>query len=225
MNSTLRFVPDIGLCAQRAEEIFIREAGIDREGEKYCSMREEARLVLGEILPEMKPAAAYTYYSDFELKGRELEVDGEILTCEAFGKIGSDSIRGLWVFAATSGFTSEEGGSVLRQVYKDIWGTAFTDAVRELLLEKMSGDYPVSRSFGPGFYGMDVSEIRVIAGLTDFDAAGVSLADRSLLMPEKSCAGIVFSVNESYRHPGSACSYCKGSSRGCNMCYERLLNK
>lgn len=225
MKEAIIYKPNKDKCKEVATKIFFKEAGIDREGEKYERMRAEAMEVFEDVFAEINPRAAYSFYDEFFLSGSVITVDGSTLRCKAFERIEPKTVKGLWVFAATSGYTIPEGDSILQQVYSDIWGTAFTDAIRIMLRKHLAAGGFVSKIFGPGFYGMEMEEMKSLENLVDFAKAGVNVTKEGVLIPEKSCAGVVFATGEGYEEPGEACEFCKGSGLGCHMCTENMLKK
>lgn len=104
------------------------------------------------------------------------------------------------------------------QLYADIWGSAFTDAVRFLMMEAFAVENRLSDSFGPGFYGMDVGEMEKIGTLLDFSTIGIELRNGKILVPLKACAGIVFAVDDGYRMMKRECMDCRGTHASCRLC-------
>ena len=79
----------------------------------------------------------------------------------------------------------------------------------------------MSDSFGPGFYGMDVAEMQKMPRMVDFAALDMSVKESSIILPLKSCAGILFAVNEKYVPINNACQFCLGSKKTCTLCSIR----
>ena len=117
------------------------------------------------------------------------------------------------------------------QLYGDIWGTAYTDALRDMTMDIISkdsaksnsvggslGNTGISDSFGPGFYGMDTGELAKLPLLVDFDGLGIRISEGGGLLPVKSCGGLVFRVNGRYRPLDSACRFCSGKDKECRFC-------
>ena len=76
----------------------------------------------------------------------------------------------------------------------------------------------LSDSFGPGFYGMDVSEMGSLTSLLNLDELDIEIRNSRIMLPLKSCAGFYFSVDERYRKLDQACENCLGTHRSCKLC-------
>ena len=234
-------------CDRRAEELFLRRAGLfSTESGKHRRMREEAFCVRESLKDSIKPKAVYSFCENFQLKGKILIIEFDYgyaegaeseakikekqraVSCNAFEQIDPSSVKGIYLYGVTAG-EIEEGDrysqlseSLSWQLYRDMWGTAYVDAAREILTDELRGNLPeghrLSESFGPGFYGMDVAEMVKLAELTDLKSIGVKAGDSGLLMPEKSCAGIFLVAGDGYRDIDHACEACIGNKKSCRLC-------
>ncbi len=223
-NTELQF--DIMECCERATQRFIEDTGVGKEGDKFQRMRKEAFEIRQLIEPRIDVKGLYRFDDVFALEGQVLKVYGmtgeEIaITCTAFEQIDPATIEGVYFYAVTAGDYYLEDMPVLKQLYADIWGTAFTDAIREILVEQLEEKHPVSDSFGPGFYGMDVREMQKMPELVDFLSLGMEVRESSIILPLKSCAGILFKVNDDYKRINSACELCFGNKKTCTLCGMR----
>ena len=170
--------------------------------------------------------ASYAYYDDIELEGKKLKIGGLELDCVAFEQIDPKSVEGAYIYAVSAGDFYLEKKPVLEQLYADIWGTAFTDAIRELMISSLCGNGKLSDSFGPGFYGMSMDEMQKMPKLVDFEALGIEVRKSNVIIPLKSCSGIFFKVNEKYKPLDSECQLCFGASKTCRLCgINKKFNK
>lgn len=211
-------------CAAEAMKIFTEESGVGGKTKKHTRMQADA-LMMRELVEErIDLKAAYRYYDNFLLEETVLHIGTHSFECAAFEQLKADWIEGVYVYAITAGNYQMEELSVLLQVYADIWGTAFTDALRVLLVNELKKDGDIGDSFGPGYYGMSVSEMPKLAELLDFNALGIEVRENGILLPIKSCAGILFRVNEKYQKLNDACRLCYGNIRTCKLCsvYPKL---
>lgn len=256
---------DMTECAVRAEELFLHEAGITGEGEKYERMHRAAFAIRKEIEDKVQLKGRYCFYENFRLRGQKLtiftprddsspdcpsqdcpnEADVAVtLECTAFEQLEPASIEGVYAYALTAGDFYLEDRPVMDQLYADIWGTAFTDAGREALVDLIREDCrrrdggdvsevevsdtevseavvsnaDISDSFGPGFYGMSPAEMRKMPLLVDFHKLGLTVNETGVMQPLKSCGGILLKVNGLYKHLNSACETCSGSRKTCRLC-------
>ena len=214
----LSFAIDKGSCNDLAYKIFMENAGIDREGRKFRKMKEAAMLMRQSIDDSIQIRASYAYYEDVDLAGSAALIGGQRFVCGAFEQIDPETIKGAYVYALSAGEFGLPEESIMDQLYADIWGTAFADAARLLLKDRLQQACSLSDSFGPGFYGMDVSAMAQIAKLVDFRELGIELRNSRIMLPLKSCAGIYFTVDENYREINQSCRDCLGTYTSCQLC-------
>ena len=224
MNQQVNVEFNMEECCSRAEELFLKSSGISGEGEKYENLHRSAFALRDEILESIELRGAYRFYENCRLSADGLSVrtgDGMedvSLKCTAFQQLNPDAIEGVYVYGLTTGDFSLEDRSITDQLFCDFWGTAFVDAARENLLAEIGKKHPVSDSFGPGFYGMDPMEISKLSQLVDFTAIDMKINESSMLLPQKSCCGILFKVNDKYEKLNSACELCLGNIKTCSLC-------
>ena len=212
------FYADKVQCAELGEKLFIEQSGVGKEGTKFERMRKNAFKIRNSVEERINTRALYKYYDRFELKGDTLRAGGTAFKCTAFEQIDREAVEGVLFYAACAGDFELENVSVIDMLYADIWGNAFTDAVRFLLKEELEKFHMLSDSFGPGFYGMDVSYMKEMAQIIDFGELGMRLHKDRILLPLKSCAGMYLAVNDKYRKLHSECQFCRGSRISCNLC-------
>lgn len=201
-----------------SRDLFLREAGLDREGKKQDNMRKAAFDILEECRDRINNRAAYSYYKDFELDGTVLRIDGESIECRAFDRIRPETVKGVYVYAVCSGDFYLEDRPVLDQLYADIWGTSFCDATRRILLDELRRKSRLSDSFGPGFYGMSPDEMIKMEKLVDFRSMDMIVRPSGVIWPLKSCSGLYFDVTEQYETLAEECKFCFGQAKTCRLC-------
>ena len=214
------YIIDRAECDKLAEKIFLESAGINKEGAKYEHMREDAFAIKTLIEPNIKPQAAYIYFDrkEFELKENVLTLQGKEIDCPAFDKIDENEVKGLYLYGVTAGDFDFPDMPILKRLYADIWGSAYTDAVRILMKNDFKKECSISDSFGPGFYGMKVDCMRFLAQIIDIEKLGVELRKNTILVPVKSCVGMYFAVSENYVPMKNECKACMGNHRTCKLC-------
>lgn len=208
-------------CCEAATRFFMKESGCDKEDTKYDRMRKEAFEIFDVIRPRIDIKVIYSFYDEFELDGHVLTAGRHQFRCTAFEQLAPEAIEGVYFYAVSAGDYFPEDKTIMQQLYADIWGTAFTDAAREMLIDRLKHEHAVSDSFGPGFYGMDVSEMKKMPDMVDFDRLGMEVKESSVILPLKSCAGILFKVNEKYIRLNSACELCYGNRKTCTLCLHK----
>jgi len=208
-------------CYELADKLFFDMSGINKEGEKYERMRKDAESMRELIEERIGINTKCCYYSDIKFDGRVAEVGSEVFSCSAFEQIDPATVKGVYVYALTAGEYDIKDESIINRVYTDIWGTAFTEAARTLLYRELSKNDRLSDSFGPGFYGMNTGEMGKIDKLLGFKDIGIEYRNNRIMVPVKSCTGMVFSVTEEYKNLKSACRDCMGTESSCKLCKQR----
>lgn len=205
-------------CNELAQVIFLETSGIRGKSRKAERMQREAMAERRVIDERIKLRAEYVFYDDVEFSGKKAVIGGQALICSAFEQIKGDTVHGAYVYALSAGDFSFPEDTLMNQLYADLWGTAFADAARILLKEELEKKDRLSDSFGPGFYGMKVSEMAKLAELVDIACLDMQLKDSGVLLPLKSCAGIYFCVDEGYTELNEACGSCRGNHQSCRLC-------
>lgn len=206
-------------CDELAQAIFFKTSGIRKGSRKAERMRRKAMEERSVIDERIKLRAEYAFYDDVKFCGKEVLIGGQALICSAFEQIKGDTVHGAYVYALSAGDFSFPEDTLMKQLYADLWGTAFADAARILLKEELEKKDRLSDGFGPGFYGMEVSELVKLVELVDITCIDMQLKDSGVLLPLKSCAGIYFCVDEGYTKLNEACGSCRGNHQSCRVCH------
>ena len=90
-------------------------------------------------------------------------------------------------------------------------------------MKETFGDEKVylSCEFGPGYFGMPVSESKSIMKIIDGEQIGIRVKESGLIIPQKSCMGFFFVYNQPGIEAEVECMKCRGNSRGCEFCRLR----
>jgi hypothetical protein len=124
------------------------------------------------------------------------------------------------VYAVALHSVAAPAQDVARLFYADLWENAYVEAalcaLRPVLAARVDG--VLSDSFGPGYYGMEVEEMKNLARVLDFGKIGAEVLETGTIKPSKSCAGIFFAVRDATRMPADACRDCIGDKAGCAFC-------
>jgi len=206
-------------CNTWAAELFKQNSGLFKEGNIYNKMRKDAKAIRNIIDEKINAQVVFSYFDEITLNEEEATIGGEKIKCKAFGKISPKSIKGALVYILTVGEYCVKDESVIDQLYADLWGTSFTDAARYTFKKIIEKDKKLSDGFGPGFYGMNMTEMQKIASLVDSKKIGVEIKENGMLVPAKSCAGIYFEINDNYKGMDVACKTCLGNQLSCQLCH------
>lgn len=205
-------------CSNLAYDIFMETSGINREGRKFIKMKESAMRMRDAVKENVKIRASYTYFDDVKLVNNTAVIGDQKFICSAFDQIDPETVKGVYIYALSAGDFSLPEETIMDQLFADIWGTAFTDAARLLLKKKLEEEHKLSDSFGPGFYGMDVSCMENISRLISFEELDIELRNSRIILPLKSCAGLYFSVDDKYEALNENCLECLGTHSSCRLC-------
>lgn len=202
---------------------YLKTCGLEERADSPCHARMLARssTVLGDILPQISLRALTRRFSGDCLSGETLTLDGVPFECRAFGRLEPARIHAVYPYILTAGDIRLETDNVSDRLFADIWGTSFTDAGVELLervLSRENEGYALSSSFGPGFFGMDVTMLERFFSILDVSRIGVTLRSNCLLLPLKSCAGFFISLMDEWMLPTRDCESCFGNPGGCRFC-------
>lgn len=212
------FTPDREACNILAQKIFLEMSGVGREGRKFERMRREADKMRRIIEDRIRLRCVYAFFDDVTLTENRAQIGGQSFVCPAFSQLEPSGIRGVYVYAVSAGDYGYPEEPIMDQLYADLWGSAFTDAVRFLMKASFEKEHLLSDSFGPGFYGMDVNEMEKISRLLDFESIGLELRNSRIMVPLKACAGLLFAVDENYQMLRQECLDCRGTHSSCRLC-------
>lgn len=215
---TINITIDKQKLNKRAEDVFLNISSLDREGRKYERMRESTFRIRELLQEKLKLMIDCRFYSDMILDGDKLTVKDVEITCGTFRQLDQDMLEGVYLYVVSAGDVSLPEAKAIEQLYADFWGNAYTDALRDLLKDEIEHTSIISDSFGPGFYGMDTGELVKLGQLLDFEEKGITVKNGQMMVPQKSCTGIIFKVNDNYKKIDDACESCQGNHLNCRMC-------
>ena len=202
----------------QATELFLRASGLNQEGAKFERMRMDAFGLLERLEQSIDLKIVYREIEPTVLEGKQLLVEGREISCAGFEQISPESVESIVVYALTAGDFEVAGANFFDQCYADLWGTAFAEAAFAVWREQLSKQSALSDCFGPGYYGMDVSSLDPIAALANSSSIGLRVTKAHVILPQKSCMGLFFRVNQQYKPLATACRYCSGNKHACRLC-------
>ena len=214
-----------------AEQRFIKNCGFDLQKSKHQRMMKMGEKVREDGIDGIEIRAMLSFCDATALKEDRIEVNGEVLTFPYLAQIPREAVVGIYFYGLTVGecyFSSEE--NIMDFLYADIWGTNYVDSSMSLLHEKVETDMKetfgdekvyLSCEFGPGYFGMPVSESKAIMKIIDGEQIGIRVKESGLIIPQKSCMGFFFVYNQPGIEAEVECMKCRGNSRGCEFCRLR----
>ena len=171
-----------------------------------------------QIVVSMKPIAKDTIKNGYFMLG------GKKIECQVLGRFSQVIVQGGYIYTCHPP-EAEETDSVLEQYYIDVWQNSLLDSVRDFIRlylerkESVRKKSYVTDSFGPGFYGMPLSAVKMLAGIMKNNKAGVTFPDSGNLSPSKSLIGIYLVMDEDVEWQIRDCISCIGNRQGCKFCY------
>ena len=223
------FKPERAGADALALGLFSERLGAEPGSAAFETMKREAEAVVKKLRSAFGAKCEYVGFGEgeFTLSGSRLAAGGVTVECRAFERMEKEAVKNVYFCACTAGDFACASEDDMEKFYADLWGGAYLDGLRTLLEDELADraaeeGLTLSRSFGPGFYGMDVSETAKIAEIVDFDELGMRINSAGVMEPPKSCAGLYFAVREGFGDPGPECKDCRGNEGGCRFC---LVNK
>jgi len=218
----------------RAEKYFISICGFDFIREKHRRMMADALKNRIEGVKGVNIRALISSFDSEVFRDNKIVIGETEFNCNAFEQISPENIVEIYGYIITAGeLIYSDDDNILKQLYSDIWGTAYTDAGREMLEEFLEGDAKkqlkgesknnifLTNSFGPGFYGMETSQIKDFFKILQADKIGVEVRDTGVMVPLKTCTGFYMVVNDKHCIPNPNCQKCSSNHKSCEFCGVR----
>lgn len=230
-NLSMKFEIKENILQEAAEDRFFRICSFNLAEAGQRQMEKAAFRIRGHLREQMDIRAVARFWENPVLQGDMLQLNDVTLRCGAFAQIPRDVVKGAFVYLLTIGETDIEAEDyIMTEIYHDIWGTSYVESALEVLrrdcLEAQLGaDLYLSESFGPGYYGMAMEESRILFSLLGEETAGVIQKASGLLLPEKSCIGLMLVYDRPGIRMPQACEKCLGSRGGCQFCEKRHVKE
>lgn len=230
-NLSMKFEIKENILQEDAEDRFFRICSFNLAEAGQRQMEKAAFRIRGHLREQMDIRAVARFWENPVLQGDMLQLNDVTLRCGAFAQIPRDVVKGAFVYLLTIGETDIEAEDyIMTEIYHDIWGTSYVESALEVLrrdcLEAQLGaDLYLSESFGPGYYGMAMEESRILFSLLGEETAGVIQKASGLLLPEKSCIGLMLVYDRPGIRMPQACEKCLGSRGGCQFCEKRHVKE
>lgn len=222
------FEPDRAGADALALRLLMERLGAEPESDEFHVMKKGAEAVRARLQPESRLKCEYVCIEEgeFFLTGSALAAGDVILECSAFERIAPETVRRVIFYGCTAGNPGYAGKDAMEKFYANLWGGAYLDGLRTLMEEELAGraaekGLMLSRSFGPGFYGMSLLEMVKFQRVLDFGSLGIRLNPSGVIEPANSCLGIYFIAGEGFEEPGPECESCAGNRGGCRFCRVR----
>ncbi|MDA8220895.1 MAG: vitamin B12 dependent methionine synthase [Desulfitobacterium hafniense] len=205
-----------------AEKNFRDMCGYNRTKPVPQKIIERSLRSLNDVYHQLEIKAIISEYEKTCAAGINMLLDGKLFTCNALAQIPTEEIERIYIYLLTVGELNLSEASILNQVYYDMWQNAYMDAGQEILRQYLQGlscntDRYVSDNFGPGLYGMDISQLEQFFAILDGEKICLKMLDSGFMSPTKSYAGF-FLVTNSKQNFGNDCENCLSSGKTCMYC-------
>lgn len=230
-NLSMKFEIKENILQEDAEERFFRICSFNLAEAGQRQMEKAAFRIRGHLREQMDIRAVARFWENPVLQGDMLQLNDVTLRCGAFAQIPRDVVKGAFVYLLTIGETDIEAEDyIMTEIYHDIWGTSYVESAlevlrRDCLESQLEEDLYLSESFGPGYYGMPVEEGKMLFSLLGEETAGVIQKASGLLLPEKSCIGLMLVYDRPGIRMPQTCEKCLGSRGGCQFCEKRHVKE
>ncbi|MDR2295683.1 MAG: hypothetical protein LBD95_02700 [Clostridiales Family XIII bacterium] len=195
----------------------------DPDKEAHARMLEDALAAHREWTEGAALSAVAACFAPVAPQGPSLRIAGVAFVCPAFEQIDARNVIKLVAYALSLRVDERPEPRLSRLFYGDLWQTVYLEAAFAALRARLAAqtDGVLSDSFGPGYYGMRIEEMRKLARVLDFGRIGAAVRADGSIRPPKSCAGLFFAVRDAARMPQDACRGCAGDAAGCAFCAHR----
>lgn len=219
---------------EKAKDYFIKICGFRLEEEKHKKMLIRGMDARSQGMEGIRIKAVISSFGGEVYQDHKVVIEGIEFKSPALEQVKKDSVIKIYAFVLTAGECSySEEDDIVKQLFSDIWGTAYTDAARELLEgyiakdveqeypERLGKDLFLSDAFGPGFYGMEMSQANDLFRVMGAESIGMQVKESGLMLPQKSCSGFYFIVTDPGNLPHPDCRGCIGNAMSCSFCRFR----
>lgn len=226
---------------EKANDYFIKICGFNTDKDNHKKMLALGMESRNEGVDGIRIRAVISSYGVEAFYDHKVAIEEVEFSCPAFEKIRQDQVKKIYVYLLTAGVCSYSNEDKLdKQVFSDIWGTAYTDSARDLMegyiKRNLEQEFPcqldktlfLSDAFSPGLYGMDLYQTKDLFQVLHAESIGMKVMDNGLMLPLKSCSGLYFAVTDTEDLPQPNCGECIGNSMGCSFCrfrHERLKSQ
>ena len=219
---------------QEARDHFIHICGFSDKGQKKLNMLNDGLECRIKGLAGLKIRAIIGTADSSVYHNQKIMVEHKEFRCKAFERIQDRFVKKIYFYILTVGECNcALEDEIVNRLYADIWGTAYTEAARDYVKNRILNDlireFPgqlgnglfLSETFGPGFYGMDVLQSIDLFTLLEGRRIGMEVRESGILVPLKSCSGIFLAVTDPKALPHPDCRDCLGNAVSCSFCRLR----
>lgn len=168
---------------------------------------------LEDIYNDIQGKILISSYDGSCVDGGNITLDGVSFYCKALERIPKEELVRIYIYLVTVGDLTVQEKNLVKQIYYDMWQTAYVDVARDYVKEYVEGlkeneGLAVSESFGPGFYGISGNEVSKFFQVLDGSKLGIHLNQLGFMVPQKSYAGFTVVTTRKKNLPTKDCANC-----------------
>lgn len=193
-----------------------------------CECEEIRSFLQNKVFPQM----LYSIYEKecVSEKGIKLEEEQILIDWNEYTEetIKLEKIEKVVVYFLTIGeCKTEETENMLEKFYIDGWKNAYLEAMRAYSKEyirKITKCAQICDTFAPGIAGISIAQIEQFFAVLSGERIGVSYWKNSMLMPEKTVAGVYLLMKDTDVKYEKNCKNCIGKITGCRYCAKGYMH-
>ena len=186
-------------------ELFALYAHLNLEKKRHQVLLERAMACYPAIRDRVKTQALIATPTAAEAGQGFLQLDDARLEAEIFCQLPPEHLRQAFIyFLAVGDCPQPETDSLVDLLIYDTWGTILVETARaqlERYLQQKDESLALSCSYGPGYFNIPRTMILSLRELVDPSKIGMEIMDNTLMLPQKSCAGVYLMATDDTGFP------------------------
>lgn len=171
------------------------------------------------ISKSLDPKCIFAVCKNPNIVDNTLIIENTSIVSEAFSTIPKEILEDISIFVMTIGDFELETLSILDNTLIDIMGTAYVDALKDMLRLELEENFLVGGLMAPGIEKMALREILKFDELLNFKQIDIKLNESFTMIPEKSSTGLFMLFKEAHPTTTNSCDTCMSRGCGCNFCH------
>lgn len=184
--------------------LFAFYAHLNLEKKRHQELLTRAYACYEDIRTRVTPKAVIATPAQIAVTPAQLCLDGVPFESPVFGQLSPEKLRQAFVYFLTVGDCPAPEGSLVDLLIYDTWGTVLVEATRaqlETYLQEKNAPLALSCSYGPGYFDIPRPAMLSLPKLADPTKIGIEVMENTLLLPQKSCAGIYLTATDATGFP------------------------
>lgn len=212
----------------KAKDYFSNSCSLQCDEEEFPVMYRQGIEFRGRIISGIKILSIISGFTPEVCLGDAIKIDKIRIECPALKKIHEDNIIAIYLYMVTVKVDEKalQCRSLTDEFMADMWETSYLyagmDSIKEIIEQDIKFNKKHKKYYlfdlGPGLYEMDMASNIAISKILEGQNIGVRVNDDGIMLPPKSCSGMVFALKEPFPVELDACKACIGDERSCCHC-------